>query len=112
MREEGAPYVEFACWFREFMKKHGFDSPADVHRVAVGDFRKWKKPRPGPSQFWESFYGTGTLSKPVLAWCALRFRAMPNPIALFPIMDKEGKILKTNNVRLPGQREMKLAFFD
>lgn len=109
--QRGTPYYEFLIHYRQFLKDHKFESPSELHRAVVNAFTKRKWEVPSLSQFWEAFYGRGTLSKPVLGWLGERYKWYP-PTESFFTVNVDGVMGKFNKIKVPGQRELKFRYVE
>lgn len=102
-------YLEFMAEYRTFLKDHDFDGPSELHRAVSREFEKRKWPVQSLSQFWEPFYGRGTLTKIVLAHLNDRYKWTPPARCFIPTQLKNGGYLTGKFLKIAGQRELKLA---
>lgn len=102
--KNGAPYVEFAFEFRAFLKKRGYNSPAEFHRDIVATMGK---AAPSTSAIYMSFYGARRFNGVVLAFMRERYEFAPSWRALLPVRNLDGTLRKANQLKLPGMLELR-----
>lgn len=102
-------YLDYRDDYKRFLADNGFDSPEDLYVEVSATFAKKKWPIQSRSQFWEPFYGRGTLSKLVQSWLGVRYKWYPKPNHLVPTKNKDGSYLSTKIVHVTGQRQLRLA---
>ena len=100
----GVTYVEFVMAFRAFLKKRKYASPSDFH----ADLRRhMKKAAPSLSAIWMAFYGARSLPPEVILFMIDRYGFEIDWHQVLPIRNQDGTVSKTNQLALPGMRELK-----
>lgn len=102
--KNGTPYIAFAVEFRAFLKKKKYASPSDFHRDLVAHM---KKEAPSKSAVWAAFYGVRALPLEVVLFMVDRYGFEIDWRNVLPVRDLDGAILKSNQLSLPGMREMR-----
>lgn len=102
--KSGAPYIEFAVELRRLLKKRGFESPSDLHRDLQAHM---KGAAPAKSTVWMSFYGARILPAEAILFLNERYGFELSWRQVLPIKNLDGTERKSNQLRLPGMREMK-----
>jgi len=99
----GAPYVELAYKFREFLEERGFDSPSEFHRDIAATMGA---EAPSKSEIYMVFYGARRFNGVVMAFMRERYGWKVGWRCLLPVKTLDGG-MKANQLRLPGRWEMR-----
>lgn len=102
----GTPYVEFAVKFRGLLKKRKFSSPSAFHADLVIHMGKRA---PSLSAVWMAFYGARALPVEAILFMIDRYGFEVDWHEVLPIKSVNGATMKTNQMMLPGMRELKGA---
>lgn len=100
----GTPHIEFALRFRSFLEAKGFDSPSQFHRDLLANMGKHA---PALSTVWGAFYGTRLLPLETLLFLQSRYGLKIGWREVLPTRNLAGVETKTNQLALPGMREIK-----
>lgn len=100
----GAPFIAYAVIFREFLEKKGFDSPSALWRELKVHM---KKDAPSESSVWGAFYGTRKLPEEATKFLEQRYGFSIGWQNLCKARDASGERKKSNQLSLPGMRELK-----
>lgn len=102
--KEGTPYIEFAIELRRLISKRGFDSPSDLYR----DLQVHMKGNaPAKSTVWMAFYGVRLLPIEAVLFLNERYGFELSWRQVLPIKGVDGVERKSNQLALPGMRELK-----
>lgn len=102
--KDGAPHIEFAIELRRLLKRCRFDSPSDLHRDLQAHM---KGNAPAKSTVWMAFYGTRILPIEAVLFLNERYGFELSWRQVLPIKSVDGLERKTNQLSLPGMRELK-----
>lgn len=100
----GAPYMSFAVFFRRFLEDHGYASPNDFHRDLEGSMGEHA---PKYSTVWMAFYGARLLPLETILFMRERYGFKVKWQECLATRNLEGIEQKTNQMTLPGMRELK-----
>lgn len=100
----GAPYITFATHFRAFLKKKRYASPSDFHKDLQSNMGK---NAPSLSSIWAAFYGARALPLEAILFMADRYGFEIDWRDVLPIRNLDGAVMKSNQLALPGMRELK-----
>ncbi len=101
----GAPYVAFATTFRAFLRRKKFASPSDFYRDLVENMGV--KNAPSLSSVWMAFYGARAFPIQAVVFMIDRYGFEVDWRDVMPIRNLDGTTTKTNQLSLPGMREIK-----
>lgn len=99
----GVPFFQFAIKFRSFLEDKGFDSPSRFHRDLMVEMGK---DAPSQSTIWAAFYGVRTLPAEVIVFMRERYGFKISWRDLIQVRNLNGISMKTNQLSLPGMREL------
>lgn len=101
---KGAPYIEFAVRFRQFLEDRDFRNPSEFHRAMVTSMGK---EAPSLSEVYMVFYGQRVFRSHILLYMSERYGFRVGWRATLSAKDTNGVRKKTNQLALPGMREIK-----
>lgn len=101
---KGAPYIEFAILFRQFLKTHAYETPMELHRDLQANMRDLA---PSVSTVYAAVYGHRVLPLETILFMQERYGFGIGWRQVLPVKNLDGAYVKSPQLTLPTMREMK-----